>query len=250
MNLSGIIIDDEQSAIDIIKKYLLTVSPDIQIIGEANDFDNGVKIINDLNPDILFLDIDLRNNKSGFDILNAINHSLHKVIFITAHNTHAIKAFKYCAVDYLLKPVDPDELKTAVEKAKKSLSKEIFSEQLQELMNTVKHNKKSERIFVKTQDSISAIDIKDIVHVTADGSYSDIYIMGKKKITASKNIKEFDDILSTAGFYRPHQSHLINMQHFDSFKKNDGGYICLKDGSEIPVSTRKKQEFLEMLKSI
>ncbi|MFM7024182.1 MAG: LytR/AlgR family response regulator transcription factor [Flavobacteriales bacterium] len=250
MNLTGVILDDEQSAIDLIKKYLPLVASDVSIIGESNDFYEGVKIINQLKPNILFLDIDLRDEKSGFDVLNAIVPYHYKTIFITAHNAHAIKAFKYCAIDYLLKPVDPDELKTAIDKVKKSMSGELFLDRLQELTNAVKHNKKAERIFVKTHDAIIAIEVKEIVHIAADGSYSDIFILGKKKITASKNIKEFDDLLSTSGFYRTHQSHLINMQHFDSFKKIDGGYICMKDGAEIPVSTRKKQEFMEMLKSL
>jgi len=248
MNLTAFIVDDNQASIDNLKSHLSVMYPDIEITGEARDCSNAIQQIAKLSPDLLFLDVEFGNNKICFDILNQVKYDKYKIIFVSAHNSFAVQAIKYSPIDYLLKPIDPNELKFAFEKAKSLMMANPVRDQVQENLKSVKNSVSAQRIFLKTQDSIIAVCKDDIVHIAADGSYSDIYLNNKKKITVSKNIKEFDELLSEYAFYRPHQSHLINMHYFDFFKKSNGGSIYMKDGSEIPVSTRKKQEFLEFLK--
>ncbi|MCX6180869.1 MAG: LytTR family DNA-binding domain-containing protein [Bacteroidetes bacterium] len=250
MTLTCLFIDDEQTAINAVKSYVQALCPEISIVGESTEIKEGIRLINTYKPDILFLDVELKDNKTSFDLLNEVDYKKSKIIFLTGHNDYAIKAFKYCAIDYLLKPIDPDELLTAINKVKSMVSSELFPQQLKELVNSVNLKKKPERIFVKTMDAISAIDVGDIMHIISEGAYSDIYLKSGNKITVTKNIKDFEETLAVCNFFRPHQSYLINMEYFESFKKNDGGYIKMKNGTSIPVSVRKKPEFLEMLKSI
>ena len=216
MNLTAFIVDDKQASINNLKTYLSVVCPDLEIMGEATDCSSAIRQIAKLSPDLLFLDVELGNNTTSFDILNEVKYDKYKIIFVTAHNSFAIKAIKYSAIDYLLKPIDPNELRFAVEKAKSLIGSNPLQDQVRVSSKAVKSNVISERIFLKTQDSIIAVCKQEIVHIAADGSYSDIYLSNKKKITVSKNIKEFDALLSESEFYRPHQSHLINMHYFNS----------------------------------
>lgn len=248
MNLTAIIVDDEISSINTLKKYLSQIDSSIHIVSETTDFTKAIELINLKMPDILLLDIDLGAGKTGFDLLKNIHPYPYKVIFITAHNDFALQAFKCCAIDYLLKPIDSDDLTHAISKVKELVNGTSFSLQLKELISSMQQKKKPERIFLKTSDAIIAAEINNIIRLVADGSYTEVYLKDKKKIVVSKNIKEFEDLLPEPDFFRPHQSHLINMNFFEEFKKGDGGYIVLKDGSSIPVSTRKKQFLMDLLK--
>lgn len=249
--INSIIIDDEPKARETIGEMLLIYCKNINIIGQADSVESGIKAINTLNPDLVFLDIKLPDG-SGFDILKHFYPPLFKVIFITAYDDYAIQAFKFSAVDYVLKPIDPDDLIAAVGKVEEAqIQKEDISMKLNALFSNYSSNRNEEKkIVLKTQKSIHVISVKDIVRCEADQSYTTFILTNGNKIMVSKTIKEFDEMLSLYGFYRIHQSHLINLSLVDYYEKGDGGLVIMKDKSSIPVSQRKKDDFLNILNKI
>lgn len=243
--IKAIIIDDIEQARITLKKDLEIYAPDIKIIGEANGVIEGAKLLKSLNPDILFLDIQMQDG-SGFDLLDILKEISFKIIFITASDAHAIKAFRYAAIDYLLKPVDPDELTSALKKYHEQNINENDKYQL--LNDSLKNNHKPhERLALHTQDKIHIVNINEILRCESSVNYTEFYFTNNKKLLVTKTLKEFEDLLNDQGFYRVHQSHLINTKYIKEFIKTDGGYLIMNDGSSIPVSTRKRPEVMKML---
>jgi two-component system LytT family response regulator len=188
---------------------------------------------------------------TGFDLLKKYTEIPFKIIFITAYQDHAVKAFKFSALDYLLKPVNPDELIAAVEKAQEAISKNKLSDKLEIFMNTMQDiGRAPKKIVLKTSDNIHIINISEIVRCEADGNYSSFHILNKKPVLVSNTLKEYDEMLSAQGFFRAHQSHLININQVERYEKKDGGCLIMKDGSQIPVAVRKKEELLSLLQGI
>jgi len=226
--INAIIIDDIEQARITLKKDLQVYTPDVHIVGEASGVVEGAKLLKTTCPDILFLDIQMQDG-SGFDLLDILNDIPFKIIFITASDAHAIKAFRYAAIDYLLKPVDPDELISAVDKFRNQKLNE--NEKYKLLNESLKNTRKAhERLALHTQDKI--------------------HIVNGKKLLVTKTLKEFDDLLKDQGFYRVHQSHLINTTYIKEFIKTEGGYLLMKDDSQVPVSTRKRAEVVKMLEEL
>lgn len=238
----AIIIDDIENARISLKADLLDYCPDVEVVGEAEGVVSGVKAIKELNPDVVFLDIQM-NDGTGFDLLEILPEVNFKLIFTTASNEFAIKAFKFSAVDYLMKPIDPIELREAVSKASFDFNFGV---------ETLKHNLNNgiERIALNSQDKIIVIKVLDIVRLESSGSYTLFYTKQGEQILVTKTLKEYDALLSDQGFIRVHQSHLINLDAVKEFVKNDGGYIKMLDGSDIPVSSRKKSLVLKTLTGI
>lgn len=237
----AIIVDDVENARISLRKDLEDYCSNIEIVGEADGVVAGAKIIKELKPDILFLDIQM-NDGSGFDLLEIIGEVDFKVIFTTSSNEFAIKAFKFSAVDYLLKPVDPLELQDAVEKAGGS------SNQLE----TLKYNMDSglERLALNSQDKIKIVKVSDIVRCESSGSYTLFYMNNNEEVLVTKTLKEYDALLSEHGFIRVHQTHLVNLDYIKEFIKSDGGYLMLSNGNDIPVSSRKKSEVMKFLSGV
>jgi two-component system LytT family response regulator len=246
--IKAIIIDDMEQARVTFKKDLEAYAKDVEVIAEAGGVIEGAKLLRQLKPDILFLDIQMQDG-SGFDLLDVLADIPFKIIFITASDAHAIKAFRYAAIDYLLKPVDPDELVRAMDRFRQTQFNENDKYKL--LNDSLKnHHKPNERLALHSQDKINIVHIADIVKCESSVNYTTFFFKDGKKLMVTRTLKDFEDLLSDQGFYRVHQSHLINTKYIKEFVKTEGGHIILQDGSLVPVSTRKRPEVIKMLEEL
>lgn len=242
--LKTIIIDDEKDAVDFINTIIGEYCPGLMVTGRAHDVKEGVQVIKDLKPDLVFLDVEMPHG-TGFDLLAQFPEKEFDVVFITAFNHYAIKAIKYSAVDYILKPININEFIEAVNKVMQKRSSSMFrgNENIKALLENLKTGVPS-RLAIPTSDGMEYINPKDIIRIEADRSYSWFYIAGGRKMLVSKNLKEFQDLLSDRHFFRPHNSYLINLKYVKKYVRKEGGYIEMQDGSEIPVSRNRKDLFL------
>lgn len=245
--IKAIIIDDIEHARVTLKKDLATYVHDIEIIGEANGVVDGARLLKTLQPDIVFLDIQMQDG-SGFDLLDILPEIKFNIIFITASDAHAIKAFRYSAIDYLMKPVDPDELKAAIQKYRSSHKDENIKYQLLK-DNLRNQHKPHTRLALNTQEKIHIVNISDIVRCESNGNYTEFYFIGNKKLLVTRTMKDYEDLLAPQGFYRVHQSHLINTNYIKAFVKSDDE-LLMNDQTRIPVSTRRKAEVIKMLEDL
>ena len=248
--LRAVVIDD----IEKIRKENIAIikvtCPTISIIGQAESVASGIKLIKQLTPDLVFLDVEMADG-TGFDLLQKLNPIGFKVIFITGYEDFAIRAFRFSAIDYLLKPLDSKELLDAVKKAEDSLSKEVFDMKLHNLFTNLERPKNLQKLVLKTSDKIYSVNIQDIINCESDKNYTTFYFINAPKLVVSTNLKEYETLLSPHNFFRTHKSHLINMAYFDHFIKSEGGNtIIMKNKSSIPLSVRKKEEFLVLLDSL
>lgn len=246
----AIIIDDESRSRETLREMLKLYCPDVEVVSEGMDVQSGLSAIRTHNPDLVFLDIKMPDG-SGFDLLRQLMPINFKLIFITAYEEYAIKAFKFNAVDYITKPVDPDELQQAVEKATRTLDAENINVRLKQMLDDYSKSGNSEnrRLILKTSEAIHILDTEDIIRCESDSNYTIFTMSNQEKIMTSKSIKEYADFLEERNFFRVHQSHLINLDYLKRFK-NDELICILKDNAEVPVSFRKKNELLRILKSL
>ena len=242
--LTAIIIDDMELARTSLKADLADYCSSVEVIGEADGVLSGAKLLKQNVPDILFLDIEM-DDGNGFDLLDIVPNNLDSVIFVTARQDYALKAFQYSALDYLLKPVNPELLVKAVEKL--TLKKQSAKSQLDLLRGSIAPNSKLEKIALHTSEKIEVAEIKNIVRLESMTNYTYFYFADGSKLLITRTLKEFDKMLSDSGFERVHQSHLINMAHVKAYVKTEGGYISMKDGSMVPVSVRKKSYVMSIL---
>ena len=244
--IRAIIIDDEQESRNTIFNILKNFCKNVSVVGQAENVAEGINKINTEKPDIVFLDIQMPDG-TGFDLLERIKHIGFQVIFITAYDQYALKAIKFSALDYILKPVDPQQLIDAVTKIKEPGSDiNTITHKIQTLLR----NKNGfERITLPTFEGFRFINIKDIVRCEADNNYTNFFLNSGDKILVTKTLKEYDDCLSGLDFVRVHQSHLVNIKFVDRYIKGDGGTIVMVDGSQVDVSRRRKDEFLERMTS-
>lgn len=249
--ISAVIVDDMPQAIQNLKEDLKTYCPQINLIGTADGVVSGAKLLKKLSPDVLFLDIQLQDG-SGFDLLEILPNARFQVIFTTASDAFAIKAFRFSAVDYLLKPVDPDDLMDAVKKIEAQAAQPLAGQAagIDLLLDTVKNKKTPSRLALHTQEKILLAEIADIVRCESTGNYTHFYFADGSKILVTKTLKEYDKLLEEHHFVRVHQSHLINAQLIREYIKTEGGYLVMKDGSEVPVSVRKKPEVIKLLDAL
>jgi two-component system LytT family response regulator len=243
-----LIIDDEKRTRDLIAKMIETFGFDLTVISEGETMDTAIQAIQNHQPDILFIDIQMPDG-TGFDVLKQVENKSFEVIFITAHEEFAIQAIKFSALDYLLKPVDPLELKEAVEKAIKAVNIKKIDNQLDALQNNIlPHQKK--RLVLKTHESVFIVELHDIIRCEADKNYTSFFIIGGKKIIVSKTLKDYETLLVGHNFMRVQQSHLINIDCIDRYDKANGGFVIMKDGSEVPLSSAKREAFFNILENL
>jgi len=242
-----LIVDDEEYVRIALTEMLKLHCPEIDHINVADSISEGRKAIETMMPDLVFLDICLSDGK-GFDLLKGLVDLPFKIIFITAYEEYAIKAFKFSAIDYLLKPIDVDELISAVNKAGKTIENENTKILTEAFLRNQESSQK--KIALKTTEAIHLIDVKDIVRCNSDGNYTNFIIDNNKSLMVSKTLKEFEELLVPYGFVRIHQSHLINVNFIEKYDKRSGGFIVLKDGAEVPVSTRKREELLKIFDAL
>ncbi len=244
--ISAVLIDDDFNLRNGTKGLLNLYAPQIKIIGEADDVATGIKVINALKPDVVFLDIQL-NDGTGFDILEQlalINGKITShIVFITAHEQYAIKA-----LDFLLKPVDPDELKKVISKIHEVIEKSSNYAHIDLLIENIRKKvDKFQRIALSNADGIHLFEVSDIIRCESEDNYTKFYIKNNKPILISKTLKEYEELLTEHGFVRIHQSHLINLAFLKSFIKKEGGYVIMADNSNLPISQRKKDSLQEIL---
>lgn len=243
VKLTSIVVEDNSLALEMLMNDISTHHKEIEIIGTAKSVIEAAKLLQRKQPDILFLDIMLGDG-TGFDLLEIIPNLTSKVIFVTASDAHAIRAFKFAAIDYILKPYSNEDLKNAIKKAK--LQIEPQKEQLNILKEAItKPNIHLKKISLYTLEKIIVVDIATIVRCKSDNNYTTFHFKDNSKILVSKTLKYYSDILKDNGFIRTHQSHLVNTDYIKEYVKSDGGYLLLKDLTSIPVSVRKRAEVLK-----
>ena len=241
------IIDDEQSARENIRSIIeLSCKEKIDFL-EAGNVKDGAGKIDEEHPDIVLLDINLPDG-TGFDLLKKIRYTGFKLIFITAYEEFALRAFDFSAIDYIMKPVNPEKLVQAVQRASEMVETENLNLKLKALFaNLNTQSDLHKKIVLKTADNIFIVDTKEVIRCESDESYTKFFLADQKHIIVSKNLIEYDNMLQDFGFFRTHRSHLINLSYIDHFSKKDGGYVVMKDGAEIPISRRNKEDFLKIL---
>jgi len=241
-----VIIDDEPRARETIRNMLSLYNPnDIELVGEAAGVTTGIELINSVQPELVLLDIKMPDG-TGFDLLKQLKATDFYLVFITAFDEYAIKAFKYSAVDYLLKPIDADELAGTIERIKGY--RQNKNNDLSLVLKTLNELKKEPKsLLLKTIDSIHVVKVQDIIHCESSGNYTYFFIGDEKPILVSRTLKEYEDILCEHNFLRVHQSHLVNVDHIKCYMKNSGGMLVMKNNKSIPVAMRKKEVLLNAL---
>ena len=241
----AIIIDDEQHARQALATLLEIYCPQVQIAGEANTIDKGIALILQWAPDVVFLDIQI-GEENGFQLLDQLKQTDFQLIFTTAHSAFAVRAFRYHAVDYLLKPIQPSQLIAAVGKAGQSNRTEKLEQQLGELLHTLQSGRQ-EKIVVPTLEGLHYISIGNIVRVAGSANYSTFHLDNGEKIMASKNLKNYEEILPEDTFFRAHQSHLVNIRFIKKIRTLEGNAIEMEDNSSVPLAKARKGELMERL---
>ncbi len=240
----AVIVDDEAKARAALRQLLDSYCPDFEVVAEASGVAEGVQTIIRTRPDIVFLDVQMQDG-SGFDLLSQLPQINFNVIFASAYDKFAIRAFKFSAVDFLQKPIEPEELIQACQKVSQQIEISEISSKLEVLMS----NRKSfEKIVLPTMDGFIFVNIKDIVRCEAESNYTRFFLQNRRDILVSKTLREFDEMLSPFGFFRVHKSHLINLSYLKEYLRGDGAVI-MEDGAEILISRRRKDDFLQCLKT-
>lgn len=248
--MRALIIDDEKKGITILQQLLKKHCPQVEIAGSTQDPLTAASLIKEQRPDLIFIDIEMPG-MNGFEVLQAFNEVTFQVIFTTAYNEYAVKAIRFSALDYLLKPIEVEELKAAVQRMENKMrttgqreSVELFFQNLRNLQSPFA------RITLSTSDGILVQEVKDILYCEATGSYTTFHLRNKEKIMVSKGIGEFEGLLSEHHFFRVHHSFLINMKEIKKYIRGDGGTVMLSNGVEIDVAKRRKDQFLAALHAI
>lgn len=243
-----VIVDDESKAREILVEMLKLYCSNVEVVGQAQNVKTAFEVINEEEPDLVLLDIKMPDG-SGFDLLNKFSNINFKVIFITAHEEYAIKAFRFSALDYLLKPIDPSDLMSAIEKISATPEDNGINEQFDAFKSNYfeEESHGDKRIVLKTQENIYVIYLKDVIRCQSEKNYTYFYFTNRERIIVSKTLKEFDDLLSEFKFMRVHRSHLINLKYIDRFEKNDGGMVIMTDGTKVEVSHRKKDSLINYI---
>lgn len=245
--IKAILIDDVKNSRITLADDLKNYCPDIEIVGEGETVENGIAIIRQLKPEIVFLDIELQDG-TGFDILDGLDKIDFKIIFITGNDSYGIKAIKFSALDYLLKPVDPEDLVHAIEKYKESEKQHDLKLNVDYLLENIRGVKpKFNRIALNSADKVNMANIDDIIRCEAQSNYTMFYLKNGSKILVTKSLKEYENLLEEYSFIRVHHSHLINLNCLKEFIKSDGGYAVMIDNSNVPVSVRKRDALLKEL---
>lgn len=241
--LSAIIIDDEQKGRLALREKLRDYCPEVQLLGEAANGAEGLKLIQEQKPEIVFLDIEMPR-MSGFEMLHMLPQKSFHLIFTTAYDQYAIKAIRYAAFDYLLKPVDIEELKSAIERVREQ-SQDNTEEKLQVLQQNLDTGALQGKIAIPTLECLLFFNISDIVCLEAKSNYTAIHFSNHPILLASRTLKDFEDLLPTDLFFRTHHSHIINLQYIKRYIRGEGGQIELENGLYVTVSRRKKEELLK-----
>jgi two-component system LytT family response regulator len=248
MKKKVLIIDDENRTRDFVKKMIDSFNLDLDVYTDGENVETGIEAINRIQPDILLLDIQMPDG-TGFDVLNSIETKNFEVIFITAYQEYAIKAIKFSALDYILKPIDSEELHSSIITAIDCLEFKREETQFIALENNIQPNNRR-KLVLKTQECVYVVDLNEIIRCEADKNYTFFYLNSGKKILVSRTLKDYETMLNGYGFFRIQQSHLINLEYLDRYDKQQGGAIIMKDGTAVPLSPAKKDQFFKLLEKL
>ncbi|MBZ0207409.1 MAG: LytTR family DNA-binding domain-containing protein [Flavobacteriales bacterium] len=244
MATTAVIVDDEAQCRGILAALLAERHPDIHLKGTADDVPRGVSLVRNERPDLLFLDVEM-GSMTGFDLLKAIAPQRPHVVFTTAHEGYAVRAIRFSALDYLLKPIVPEELDDAMHKAIAAIDTGKTSGDIGSLLGNVASDR---QIALPTGDGLSIVQLDDILYCNSDNNYTEVYVRGEKKPqVVSRPLSEFAAFLLPQGFVRIHQSHLVHRKHIKRYVKGEGGEVVMTDGMNLPVSRRQKGELMEAL---
>ncbi len=241
--MKTLIVDDENKGRQTLKQLLLLLNAPVTIVAEATNVQGAVKEIQEKQPELVFLDIQLTDG-TGFDVLEQITFKNFHLIFITAHEEFALKAFRYSAIDYITKPIDPDILDSAIKKVQ-NLHQQFSLEKKLEVL--LQNKQKVHKLALPSTNGIQLAKVQDIIRCEASNNYTLFYLTDGKKIMVTKTLKDYEEMLMNDGFFRVHQSHLINLDFVSGYLKQDGGYVQMTDGSQIEISRRKKDAFLSLI---
>lgn len=239
-----VIVDDENGARELLAKLIQQNFKELEIIDKCDGISSAFKSINKNKPDLVFLDIEMPMG-TGFELLSKFDNINFDVIFVTAYNEYAIQAIKFSALDYILKPIDIDDLTQAVNKFLSQKSDSIDAK-IEALLSNIDGAVKHKKIVIADSDGLVFLKPEEIVRCESDGNYTQIHLLNNKKITSSKTLGDYESFLVEQGFFRIHRSHIINLEHIKKFLKEDGGTILMSDDSKLEVSRRKKTEFLKL----
>ena len=247
--IKTILVDDEPRGLNTLKKLVQEYCPELKIIAECADADSAKEKIELLEPQLVFLDISLAG-KSGFDMLTELEHINFEIIFVTAHNEYTLQAFRYSAVDYLVKPIDEDLLTDAVKRAVKKVSAAFVNNNITTLLHNIRKSPSNQetKLCISSLKGFQVVDVKDILYCEASGSYTDFHFTSGNTICSAKPIYEYEELLADAGFVRIHKSYLVNLLHIKEYVRGEGGSVILSNNTEVEVSRRKKDLFLSRMK--
>lgn len=246
--IKAIVIENDNRTLDLIVKTIETYIPNVSIASQVSDLKSGISAINEHDPDLVLLDIKLQDG-SGFELIDHFGKPDFKVIFLSSYADYAIKAIKYNAIDYLLKPVKEEDLAQAIKKADDLIR---YEEKLQAkaLGGSIENLNNNHRLILKSSDQVHLINTSDIIHIEADGNYSTFYLTDGRKILISRSTREYEEVLIDQGFHRIHKSHIININKMSYFDKVDGGTLVMCNGDQVPVASRKRDMLMELFDSL
>ncbi len=249
MMLNVVIVEDEKHNRENLKAMLQEVPEGVQVLGEAANKTEAVALIKSTKPDLVLMDIELTEG-TGFEVLSELPHSSFEVVFTTAFEHYALKAIKFSSIDYLLKPIDQDELNEAIDKARQKKDEVLQKKQLELLLASLDQKQEQRNICLSTSDGIEFIKTAEILYCEASGSYTHFHLKDNHKLLVSKNLKEYALLLDDQDFMRVHNSFLINLREVKRYVKSDGGYILMNNEANIPISAKKREEFLSRMASL
>jgi len=245
--ITCIIVDDEKHCVEILKHELSIHCPDVKILATATKSKNVASLINKYEPTILFLDIEMPG-LNGFDLLASLPDLTFSIIFVTAYDKYAIQAFKFAALDYLLKPVDGKDLKQAIDKHVKNTNTTLRKDQLSLVLNSINKSRQViPKIALNNGNKIEIVNIKDIIRCEADSNYCKIYLSDNRELYLTKTLKDVSNLLSEHSFLRVHNKHLININHVHNFLKSEGGVLTMSDGYEVHITKFNKKEIIQRI---
>ncbi|MCB0461937.1 MAG: LytTR family DNA-binding domain-containing protein [Flavobacteriaceae bacterium] len=247
--IKAIIIDDEQHCIDAIKALLKLFRNEIQLVAYYTSVDDALRDALSEQPDLVFLDVQI-HDKTGFDFLRQLNTIPFEVIFTTAHEKFAVQAFKFSAVDYLLKPIDVDDFNLAIEKVSIKIKAKDFTNKVEVLLSNALKTDQNKKITIPTFEGYTFLEVNTIIRCESDVNYTTIFTTSREKIVVSKTLKWFEELLSECNFFRVHNSHLINLNFIEKYSKGKGGYVILNNNDKIEVSTRRKEHFIKTMEQL
>jgi len=246
--LKAVVIEDEPKTREAITNIINRLCNGIEVVATGHNIKTGIDAIYTGRPDILLIDVELSDG-NAFDILRHIFNIDFQVIFVTAHEGYALKAIKFNAFDYILKPFSVEELTTAVNNAAKEINRKKSEMYIESLLNSI-DTRENKRIVLKTAEEIHLINISDIIHCEADSSYTHFYLKDGSQLTVSMHLKEYEELLKEYRFFRVHHSHLVNLNEVRKFHRINNAYVLMSNGRKIPVSSRKKEALLEVFNSL